>query len=500
MNLEENKNLLNIAGDHPEIIPIESYILTAKTRHVLTSPEINSLNLQGFEPARCPTETAYRQCLMWVLRNGKRYVAPTMYSVAKESYDKAVENPSQVEEIKTELPSSQEGMSCPIIRREVRKLVGNMKGTDESDKDLSFSSSGDRNFDWQNRSELSAGYYRYDLPYDKVSTVDEANEIVSICKKYGYSAVRMNKLQKELVLEVVSKDISVYSPEAPMAQISDMPGIWSNGFLNSFVWKGFSPSVPTVHNNIAWYHMPKSEERYPFFGYSYLPKRHLEGIVYLPCKNVSSGLCLATNTPLPFECGLKAMMTRFRSRYSVRERCKLISVHSSDDKNKDVQNNKRKVKRKKKSFPLYSKNGVRNKTDNSPFGKVHTAFDKELAQVKSIEKLINWVRSCGLEDLARCVVCLVFNTRPPDLIGFTECYDKLNPFIVLMILREVGGARCDRLEKYFDFVDKEEIEMVFHSFSKIFADSYLEDSTQLDRDQTDQLRRESLQEESSFST
>jgi len=94
--------------------------------------------------------------------------------------------------------------------------------------------------------------------------------------------------------------------------------------------------------------------------------------------------------------------------------------------------------------------------DNYVYGKLIPIPETELVQEKSIHELRTWAKSCDINDLASCAICLASRSSPPKIEGFTEFYDVLDPPDVLLVLIEVGRARSENLDNYFSSLGKRE--------------------------------------------
>jgi len=151
--------------------------------------------------------------------------------------------------------------------------------------------------EYKKRGALSVGYYRFDLPSSEVRLIDEVTDILMICKKYAYTAVRVSELDINLSRILISNGISVYTTKTQNEEPpGETAGVWSAGKRKSFNWGFYSQATPMVKDGEP--QIPpviKFIGKEPSFNYCYLPLKDGE-YSFLPSIRACDGLCIVTNT------------------------------------------------------------------------------------------------------------------------------------------------------------------------------------------------------------
>jgi len=302
MNTLTNYISINKTSDKGSELPIESYVLTAKTRHVLKSPELNALDLTGFTPATCATEEAYRRCQLWAMTKRPNLIVPPV-SVEFTNFKESVRR----DEVQIE-------MAVPVSHHEEIPVISILPSTEDKkveeenvDKQLVlFVDSGKKDI-------YSSDYYHCDLPSSKVDTIDEAHDILNICKTYSYKAVKISVYNHEVFRILVSNGISVYTERAFFRQSDETPGVWSEGNLKCFIWKEMCEVSFRRRGDRVQYVLTQLEEGFPAFSYSFIPQDDQQGVSYLPCSNCQYGLCVVSNTSIMTTIS-DTLIMRFRNR------------------------------------------------------------------------------------------------------------------------------------------------------------------------------------------
>jgi hypothetical protein len=152
--------------------------------------------------------------------------------------------------------------------------------------------------DVRKRGVISCGYYRFDMPSSEIKLIEEATDIIMICRRFKYGAVRTNTLNQTLCSILVKNGISVYTTHSSYAQPGKKAGIWGHGTMKAFTWGIYQQTPPKLVGDTPDRPLPilAKGRNESFFNYVYIPDTHDSCLVYLPSVAAATGLCIATNT------------------------------------------------------------------------------------------------------------------------------------------------------------------------------------------------------------
>lgn len=167
--------------------------------------------------------------------------------------------------------------------------------------------------DVRKRGVVSCGYYRYDMPSSEIHMIDEATDLINVCRRYKYAAVNTSTMNQTLYSILVKNGISVYTTHSSEMQPSNgKVGVWGNGKLKSFSWGLYKQDPPKLTGDTPVCPSPilAQNRKAIFFNYVYIPAVPDPLLKYLPCINAASGQCIATNMRVE-GVAIPDLMTRF---------------------------------------------------------------------------------------------------------------------------------------------------------------------------------------------
>lgn len=151
--------------------------------------------------------------------------------------------------------------------------------------------------DVRKRGVISSGYYRFEMPSSEIKIMEEATDIIMICDKFGFEAVKTHSMNQVLYSILVKNGISVYTTHSSMVQPGRKAGVWGTGKMKSFSWGIYHQEVPKIMGEKAVCPGPilSRGRNEPFFNYVYIPEKHDPELQYVPSVGAATGLCIATN-------------------------------------------------------------------------------------------------------------------------------------------------------------------------------------------------------------
>jgi len=152
--------------------------------------------------------------------------------------------------------------------------------------------------DTRKRGVVSTGYYRFDMPPSEVALMDEATDIINICRRYNYGAIKTSELNINLYRILVANGISVYTRKCNVAQPQgSKAGIYAFGHEKYFWWGTYTQESPKLQGKKPEVPPPilVDPKQEWFFNYVYIPREPDSNLNYIPSVRASDGKCIATN-------------------------------------------------------------------------------------------------------------------------------------------------------------------------------------------------------------
>lgn len=163
------------------------------------------------------------------------------------------------------------------------------------------------------RGVVTTGYYRFDMPSSEVKMMEEATDLIMICRRYKFKAVRTVSMNQTLYSILVKNGISVYTTHSGLRQPKNKIGVWSGGTEKCFLWGVYKQEAPKLLGDTVTLPPPivVDGRTEPFFNYVYIPEASDSQLRYLPSIGAASGYCIATNVPVGDGVSLHILMKRF---------------------------------------------------------------------------------------------------------------------------------------------------------------------------------------------
>jgi hypothetical protein len=164
------------------------------------------------------------------------------------------------------------------------------------------------------KDNIFAGYSWLDLTPGALREYEQAMDIVTCARTFGFDAISV--MQGNTVLNdlIVSAGLSVYCTSYGRGEQKpdDPVGIYYKGSCKTMTWFNAVQKSPEIKADNVVFPEPAQLYGANSFVYEYIPIQSSPGFNYLPSMKAAQGLCIKTNvSTVRFKCSIPELIERF---------------------------------------------------------------------------------------------------------------------------------------------------------------------------------------------